>query len=481
VLFAKPILAQGGLGLRGEYHNSIDLTGPADFVRSDESIDFSWTGAPAHGISSSNFSVRWTGQVLAPTTGNYTFSTVSNDGIRLWINGAKVIDDWTSHSNKTGNRAPIALTAGQRYDVKMESYEGTGSATAKLLWTAPGKASIVIPQTQLFPPPTTFLSDLTWTSATNGDGAILKDLADGGKPLTIRGVKFVKAGVTPDPFLSGLSWISASNGWGQVERDKSNGEQAAGDSVPMSINGMKFAKGLGVHAASDVRFNLFGQYSTFVTWMGIDDEVGNNHGSAIFQVWLDGMKVFQSPEFLGKSNATKLALSVAGKNELRLVVTTGGDGNGYDHADWAGAQLSHGASPVPLTPPSAPANFNATPGNSQNVLTWNAVIGAASYNIYRGTSAGGESPTPIATGISATTFTDTGLSNGVKLFYRVAAVNAGGTGPLSAEDSATPAPSAPPSPTNLKATGGEAQVVLTWTAAAGATTYTNTRAPEFAG
>ncbi len=79
--------------------------------------------------------------------------------------------------------------------------------------------------------------------------------------------------MTLDPFLSDLDWTHATNGWGPVERDKSNGEQAAGDWVPQSIDGMKFSKGLGVHAASDVRFRLNGRYATFVSWIGIDDEV----------------------------------------------------------------------------------------------------------------------------------------------------------------------------------------------------------------
>jgi fibronectin type 3 domain-containing protein len=71
------------------------------------------------------------------------------------------------------------------------------------------------------------------------------------------------------------------------------------------------------------------------------------------------------------------------------------------------------------------------------VLNWSASVGALTYNVYRGTTAGGESPTPIVTGVTATTYTNTGRTNGVTYYYKVKAVN-GGTSPYSNEASATP-------------------------------------------
>jgi hypothetical protein len=115
-------------------------------------------------------------------------------------------------------------------------------------------------------------------------------------------------------------------------------------------------------------------------------------------------------------------------------------------------------------------------------LTWTAPTGAASYNVYRGTTAGGEGATPVATGVTGTTYTDTRLTIGTAYFYKVTAVNAN-PAPLpsesapSAEVSATPSDVAPPAaPTNLKASTTAAntstpKVVLTWTGSAGATSY----------
>ena len=71
-----------------------------------------------------------------PVTGTYTFYTLSDDGVRLWVNGALVVNNWTDHA-PTENSGTIALTAGQRYDIRMEYYENGGGAVARLLWSAP--------------------------------------------------------------------------------------------------------------------------------------------------------------------------------------------------------------------------------------------------------------------------------------------------------------------------------------------------------
>jgi len=123
-----------------------------------------------------------------------------------------------------------------------------------------------------------------------------------------------------------------------------------------------------------------------------------------------------------------------------------------------------------VTTPSAPTNLAATAGNAQVALTWTASSGATSYNIYRSTTTGTE--TSIATGVTSASYTNTGLTNGTKYFYKVAAVNSAGTSALSSEVSATPvAPTPPATPTNLVATAGNAQIGLTWTASSGATSY----------
>jgi fibronectin type 3 domain-containing protein len=87
--------------------------------------------------------------------------------------------------------------------------------------------------------------------------------------------------------------------------------------------------------------------------------------------------------------------------------------------------------------PAAPTGLTATKGNKQVALKWNASSGAKSYNVYRGTSPGAEGTTPIATGITSTSYSNNGLTNGTTYYYKVGAVNPAGTSPLSNEASAT--------------------------------------------
>jgi phage-related protein len=138
-----------GDGLRGEYYDNWDFTAPV-VARVDPAIDFDWgSGAPQAGMGVNTFSVRWTGRIMAPTTEVYTFYTVANDGIRLWINGQLVIDDWTTHRTVTESRGTIALVAGQAYSIKVEYFENRHAAVARLLWSSPSIARQVVPKPYL--------------------------------------------------------------------------------------------------------------------------------------------------------------------------------------------------------------------------------------------------------------------------------------------------------------------------------------------
>src|SRR5215475_2430437 len=124
------------------------------------------------------------------------------------------------------------------------------------------------------------------------------------------------------------------------------------------------------------------------------------------------------------------------------------------------------------TPPPAPTGLVATAGNAQVSLSWNASSGATSYNVKRSTTSGGPYTT-IATGVTSTSFTNTGLTNGTTFFFVVSAVNAAGESGNSNQASATPqnVQTPPPAPTGLVATAGNAQVSLSWNASSGATSY----------
>ena len=141
-----------GTGLSASYYNNTTLTGPAVLTRT-EAVDFSWgTASPGSGINADNFSARWTGRVEAPHTGAYTFRTVSADGVRLRVNGVLIIDNWVAHGTTTDTSGVVQLVAGQRYDVSIEFFETTNTATMRLQWLTPGKSSFVaVPSTAAVP------------------------------------------------------------------------------------------------------------------------------------------------------------------------------------------------------------------------------------------------------------------------------------------------------------------------------------------
>jgi hypothetical protein len=143
-------LSQGSAtsGLKGQYFNSINLTGAA-LERVDASIDFDWgKGSPIPKIGSDNFSVRWTGFVEPKSSETYTFYTIGDDGIRLYVDGKLVVNDWSNHGPRERS-GTISLKAGQNYPIQLEYYESSGGAVAKLLWSSPKQAKQIIPAAQL--------------------------------------------------------------------------------------------------------------------------------------------------------------------------------------------------------------------------------------------------------------------------------------------------------------------------------------------
>lgn len=139
-----------GTGLRGEYFNTINL-GSFALNRIDRTVDFDWSSvSPDPSVTNDTYSVRWTGVVVPRFPQTYTFSTVSDDGVRLWINGRLVINNWTSHSATTNNAA-VALNEGQEYDIRLEYFNVTGNAVIGLLWSSASQTQEVVATSQLFP------------------------------------------------------------------------------------------------------------------------------------------------------------------------------------------------------------------------------------------------------------------------------------------------------------------------------------------
>lgn len=131
-------------GFIGQYFANGTLSGPAVLTRTEQ-VKLNWgTAAPNAALPADGFSVRWSGQVLAPSTGNYRFRLKADDGVRLWVNGALVIDTWNILGVVTSTSTDIPLTAGQRADVRLEYHDVTGAATVTLYWLQPGSSAYPI-------------------------------------------------------------------------------------------------------------------------------------------------------------------------------------------------------------------------------------------------------------------------------------------------------------------------------------------------
>jgi hypothetical protein len=139
--------------------------------------------------------------------------------------------------------------------------------------------------------------------------------------------------------VSDLTFMSATNGWGPVERNESVGGANAGDGNPITIHGTVYPKGLGTNSISDVEIYLGGNCSGFTSTVGIDDEVGAQ-GTVTFSVVGDGKTLGSTNTVKGGDPAQQLTADVSGVQVLDLVVGEAGDGNAWDHGDWAAPQLT---------------------------------------------------------------------------------------------------------------------------------------------
>lgn len=125
--------------LTGTYWDNQNLQGKR-VTRKDHAINFDWgNDGPLPGIDRDTFSVRWTGEIRGERSGRYSFTTETDDGVRLWINDQKIIDRWHDMA-PTMHSGEIELQAGRTYKIRMDYYEKGGGAMARLFWQAPGSS-----------------------------------------------------------------------------------------------------------------------------------------------------------------------------------------------------------------------------------------------------------------------------------------------------------------------------------------------------
>ena len=147
-----PEVPEGEPGVKAEYFTSEFLYNRA-VVREELQINNNWgTSAPAPGVPAERWSARWSATLTAPATGTYTLRTSTEDGVRLWLNGTLLLDNWMDVTGGQTLSTTVSLSAGSRNDLVMEYFEGYGTARAQLAWSGPGFSLQAVPSSALTTP-----------------------------------------------------------------------------------------------------------------------------------------------------------------------------------------------------------------------------------------------------------------------------------------------------------------------------------------
>lgn len=150
--FAGPVIFGDGTGLTGTYFDNPDFTNPM-VVRTDTEIDVYSDGqvnvAPLP-LGPDTYSIRWNGQVQPRFSETYTFALLNDTGARMWVNGQLMVDNMAPH-DPVENTGAITLVAGQKYDIRIDYFQTTGTGVVRLAWSSPSQPKERIRASQLFP------------------------------------------------------------------------------------------------------------------------------------------------------------------------------------------------------------------------------------------------------------------------------------------------------------------------------------------
>ncbi|HEX8118164.1 MAG TPA: glycoside hydrolase family 3 C-terminal domain-containing protein, partial [Pyrinomonadaceae bacterium] len=132
---------EGGRGLKAEFFANKNFEGTPVLSRVDEAVNFDWgMNGPAPGVPADDFSARWTGKLVPAVSGKYQLGATADDGLRVYLDGKLIAEDWTEHAPRTVT-GEVTLEAGRSYDIRLDYYEGRIGAVARLVWQPPAQAS----------------------------------------------------------------------------------------------------------------------------------------------------------------------------------------------------------------------------------------------------------------------------------------------------------------------------------------------------
>jgi beta-glucosidase len=125
-------------GLKGEYFSNIELKDTPVMTRTDALVDFAWGDTGISHELPNNYSVRWTGILVPPVSGEYVLGFSGQDGHRMWLDGQLLGEDWNVHHPATVMTKAVHLEKDRAYAVKIEYFQTIRSAEARLIWSLPG-------------------------------------------------------------------------------------------------------------------------------------------------------------------------------------------------------------------------------------------------------------------------------------------------------------------------------------------------------
>ena len=125
-------------GLKADYFSNMTLEGSPVMSRVDAAIDFNWGDAGVSPQLLNKYSVRWTGVLVPPESGDYLLGFTGEDGFRIWLDGAPLVEDWTLHRPANTETKELHLEKGRSYSLKIEYFQNIRISEARLIWSLPG-------------------------------------------------------------------------------------------------------------------------------------------------------------------------------------------------------------------------------------------------------------------------------------------------------------------------------------------------------
>jgi beta-glucosidase len=134
------VVPASALELTAEYFGNTRLEGEPIVRREEKLIDYdSASGRVPDGVPAELWSARWTGTLKVRESGHYEIGFTGDDGYRVSLGDATLVEDWSDHGART-TTAAVDLEAGKAYVLKVEFYQSRGGAAARLVWSRPGLA-----------------------------------------------------------------------------------------------------------------------------------------------------------------------------------------------------------------------------------------------------------------------------------------------------------------------------------------------------